>query len=32
MQNKSVHVNAYTRLRYGIIEYVCEHYRSLPSR
>ena len=27
-----VHVNAYTRIRFGVEEKVCEHYRSLPIR
>lgn len=29
---KSVHVNAYSRYRYGKWEYVREHCRSLPNR
>nr|DAE85130.1 MAG TPA: hypothetical protein [Caudoviricetes sp.]DAV43277.1 MAG TPA: hypothetical protein [Caudoviricetes sp.] len=27
-----VHVRAYKRMRFGRIEYVCEHYRSYPCR
>jgi len=27
---KRVHVNAYTRKRYGRLEQVCEHWRSWP--
>lgn len=30
--NKPVHVRAYKRFRFGQWEYVCEHWRSLPSR
>ena len=30
--NKPVHVRAYTRIRFGRVEYVCEHWRSLPTR
>lgn len=29
---KPVHVHEYTRVRFGRLEYVCEHWRSLPSR
>lgn len=28
---KSVFVNAYTRIRKGRLEYVCQHFRSPPS-
>jgi hypothetical protein len=28
--SKSVHVNAYVRTRNGQLEYVCQHWRSLP--
>lgn len=27
-----VHVNAYTRVRRGVLEKVCEHYRSYPNK
>lgn len=27
-----VHVRKYTRVRYGALEFVCEHYRAYPSR
>ena len=30
--NKPVHVRAYTRIRFGRVEYVCEHWRSLPTK
>jgi hypothetical protein len=29
---KSVFVSAYTRLRRGKIEFVCQHWRSYPSQ
>jgi hypothetical protein len=29
---KTVHVCAYTRIRFGRVEYVCEHYRSWPGQ
>lgn len=28
---KTVHVNAYTRVRKGRLEYVCSHWRGSPS-
>lgn len=31
MGPKTVHVRAYTRLRFGRLEFVIEHYRSWPS-
>lgn len=31
-KSKAVHVCAYTRMRYGKLEYVCEHYRSWPGQ
>ncbi len=30
--SKAVHVRRYTRVRFGVLEVVCEHYRSLPTR
>ncbi len=30
--DKPVFVRAYTRIRFGILEYVIQHYRSLPTR
>jgi hypothetical protein len=27
---KVVHVSAYTRFRFGVLEYVIQHFRSLP--
>jgi hypothetical protein len=30
--SKSVHVNAYVRVRFGKLEHVCSHYRSLPGQ
>jgi hypothetical protein len=29
-RDKSVHVTAYTRFRFGKLEWVCSHYRSWP--
>lgn len=29
---KVVHVRAYTRLRFGQVEHVCSHWRSLPQQ
>lgn len=29
---KAVHVCAYTRIRFGSLEHVCEHYRSWPGQ
>jgi hypothetical protein len=31
-RRKSVHVNKYTRERFGKIECVCEHWRSHPNQ
>ncbi len=30
LKRKSVFVRAYLRLRFGRMEHVCQHYRSLP--
>lgn len=30
LKPKSVFVRAYRRLRFGRLEFVCQHYRSLP--
>lgn len=32
LNDDQVHVSAYIRNRNGLPEYVCEHYRSWPSR
>jgi hypothetical protein len=29
---KSVHVRAYTRVRFGNLEHVCQHWRSHPGQ
>lgn len=29
---KAVHVCAYTRMRFGKLEFVCEHFRSWPGQ
>jgi len=30
LKTKSVFVRAYRRFRFGRLEFVCQHYRSLP--
>lgn len=31
-RTKHVFVNAYTRIRFGALEHVCQHYRSYPNQ
>lgn len=31
-RHKTVHVNPYSRFRFGRVEHVCEHWRSEPNQ